>query len=65
MFFYFDGASFEHKLHQMDETRTHKSRSKKCEGLRITAKRKKEVVNGRSVHLFVAIDHGKDVAMYE
>ena len=38
---------------------------RKGEGLRITAKRKKESVNERTVHLFVTIAYGKGVAKCE
>ena len=67
VFFYFDGASFVYKLHPMDETRTYGSRAcrKKGEGVRITTDGKKEGVNRRAVHLFVAIAYSKAVLMCE
>ena len=65
--FYLDHVSFVHKLHPMDEMRTYWSSAyqKKDKGLCITAKGKKEGVDGKTVHLFVAIAYGKGVVMCE
>ena len=61
--FYPDGVSFVCKLYPKGEIRAYGSREqrKEGEGLRITAKRKKEGVDGRTVHLFAAIAYGKGV----
>ena len=63
-FFFLDGVSFMHMLHPIN-TCGSRAYGKKGKGLRMNAKGRKEDVNGRTVHSFVAIAYGKGVVMRE
>jgi len=62
---YYDGVAFYHKKNPFDQAISPKKKiwRKRSEGLKMTAKGKKEGNNGKRVKLYVGISHGKGVVM--
>ena len=66
--FYLDGVGFCHKTNPMSDAQRCKTAygyKKKGESLKLTTKGKKEGVNGKMAHFFVAIDYNKGIVLCE
>jgi len=64
---YYDAVAFYHKVDPYSQAISPKKKvwRKRCEGLQLTSKGKKEGNNGRRVKMFVSISHSKGVVMCE